>query len=70
MRIKLKLSKFLYGISKCKISCPLFLYFIKNEENDVKENNYKLENEVEINLDSHRDTKDNDNELDTCGEIF
>ena len=45
-RIKLKLSKFLYGKNKCKISWLLFLYFIKNEENDVKENNYKLENEV------------------------
>ena len=30
--IKLKLSKFLYVRSKCKISWPLFLYFIKNEE--------------------------------------
>ena len=50
-RIKLKLSKFLYGKSKCKISWPLFLYFIKNEENDVKNANYKLENDVEIKLD-------------------
>jgi hypothetical protein len=33
-RIKLKLSKFLYGKNKCKIAWPLFLYFIKQEEED------------------------------------
>ena len=49
-RIKLKLSKYLYGKSKCKISWPLFLYFIKNEEKDVKNDNYNLENKVEIKL--------------------
>ena len=27
-RIKLRLSKFLYGKNKCKISWPLFLYFL------------------------------------------
>ena len=33
-RIKLKLSKYLYGKSKVKISWPLFLYFMRNEEED------------------------------------
>ena len=40
--IKLKSSKYLYDKSKCKILLPLFLYFIKNEEKDVKENIYRL----------------------------
>ena len=40
--INLKLSKYLYGKSKCKTSWPLFLYFIKNEEKDLKEDNYRL----------------------------
>ena len=62
--IKLKLSKFLYGKSKCKISWPLFLYFIKIEEKVLKGNNYELENEIDINLNSFRNTKDIENELD------
>ena len=47
-RIKLNLSKYLYGKSKCKISWPLFLYFIKTEEKEAEEKNYKMENDVEI----------------------
>ena len=39
-RIKLNLSKYLYGKSKCEISQPLFLYFIKTEEKEAKEKNY------------------------------
>ena len=39
--IKLKLSKYLYDKSKCKNSWPILLYFIKNEEKDVKEDIYK-----------------------------
>ena len=38
--IKLKLSKFLYGKNRCKITWPMFFYFIKNEEND-KQNEIK-----------------------------
>ena len=34
--IKQKLSTFLYGRNKCKISWPLFLYFIINEENEYR----------------------------------
>ena len=32
----LKLSKYLLGKNKCKITWPLFNYFIKEEENDIK----------------------------------
>ena len=32
--IKLKLSKYLYGKNHCKISWPLFMHFIKNEEEE------------------------------------
>ena len=72
-RIKLKLSKYLYGKSKCKISWPLFLYFIKNEENDVKADNYKLENQIEIKLDDvailkDKKLKDSGNDLDHIDE--
>ena len=56
-RIKLKLSKFLYGKSKVKISWPLFLYFIRNEEEDYRKENIKFENsiEIKINLKSNED---------------
>ena len=42
-RIKLKLSKYLYGKNHCKVSWPLFLYFIKQEEEDYRLENYNLE---------------------------
>ena len=35
-RKKSKLSKYLLGKNKCKITWPLFNYFIKEEENDIK----------------------------------
>ena len=38
-RIKLKLSKYLYGKKHCHISWALFIYFIKNEEEDYRLNN-------------------------------
>ena len=47
-RIKLRLSKFLYGKNKCKITWPLFLYFIKNEEEDYRNDIYKKEKELKI----------------------
>ena len=46
-RIKLKLSKFLYGKNRCKIIWAIFLYFIKNEENDTKNDIKQLENQIE-----------------------
>ena len=46
-RIKLKLSKFLYGKNRCKITWPIFLYFIKNKENDKKNDIKQLENQIE-----------------------
>ena len=53
----MKLSKFLYGKSKVKISWPLFLYFIRNEEEDYRKENIKFENsiEIKINLKSNED---------------
>ena len=47
-RIKLKLSKFLYGKNKCKITWPLFLYFIKQEEEDYRTDIYNKEKELTI----------------------
>ena len=32
--IKLKISKFLYEKNRCKITWPIFFYFIKKKEND------------------------------------
>ena len=51
------MSKFLYGKSKVKISWPLFLYFIRNEEEDYRKENIKFENsiEIKINLKSNED---------------
>ena len=47
-RIKLKLSKFLYGKNHCKISWPLFLYFIKKEEEEYRLKIFNLETELFI----------------------
>ena len=47
-RIKLKLSKFLFGKNKTKISWPLFIYFITNEEDENKKEIFKLDNSVHI----------------------
>ena len=47
-RIKLKLSKFLFGKNKVKISWPLFIYFITNEEDDNKKEIFKLDNSVHL----------------------
>ena len=47
-RIKLKLSKFLYVKNKCKITLPLFLYFIKQEEEDYRTDIYNKEKELTI----------------------
>ena len=43
----MKLSKFLYGKNRWKITWPIFLYFIKNEENDTKNDIKQLENQIE-----------------------
>ena len=47
-RIKLKLSKYLYGKNLWKISWPLFLYFIKNEEEEYRLKIFNLETELII----------------------
>ena len=45
--IKLKLSKFLYGKNRCKITWPMFFCFIKNEENDKQDEINALLNKIE-----------------------
>ena len=45
--IKLKLSKFLYGKNRCKITWPMFFYFIKNEEKDKQNEINALLNKIE-----------------------
>ena len=46
--IKLKLSKYFYGKNKCKITWPLFLNFIKQEEEDYRTDIYNKEKELTI----------------------
>ena len=46
--VKEKLSNFLYGKNKCRISWPLMLYFIINEENEYKNNIIRKEISPEI----------------------
>ena len=58
-RIKLKLSKNLFGKSKTKISWPLFIFFIINEEKEFRLENIKFDNSIEIkniNLNNSKDT--------------
>ena len=49
-RIKLKLSKYLFGKSKTKISWPLFIFFIRNEEEEHRLENIKFDNSIEIKI--------------------
>lgn len=39
----MKLSEYLYGKNKCKISWPLFRFLIINEENDYRTEIYDYE---------------------------
>ena len=45
-KIKLKLSKYLFGKSKCKITWPLFHLFIREEESETKKEIFNLENQL------------------------
>ncbi len=47
-KIKLKLSEFLFGKNYCLITWPLFLYFIKQKENDYRIETYNNENELVV----------------------
>ena len=47
-RIKQKLSNFLYGKNKCRISWPLLLYFLIQEENECRNNIYNKEINIDI----------------------
>ena len=66
-RIKLKLSKFLYGKNKCLITWPLFLFFIINEENEYKHEIYNSETNLEekfnINYNNYNKEKNISNQL-------
>ena len=44
----MKLSKFLFGKNKTKISWPLFIYFITHEEDEYKKEIFKLDNSVHL----------------------
>ena len=46
-RIKQKLSSFLYGKNKCRISWPLLIYFLIKEENEYRSNIYNNEMNLE-----------------------
>ena len=59
--IKLKLSKFLYGKNRCKITWPIFFYFIKNEENDKQNEINALQNKIEEKINTKKCAKDNTN---------
>ena len=61
-RIKLRLSKFLYGKNKCKISWPLFLYFITNEEDIYRTECYEKEQELEYKIIADNEEKSYNNE--------
>ena len=55
----MKLSKYLFGKSKTKISWPLFIFFIRNEEDEYRLENIKFDNSIEIkniNLNNSKDT--------------
>ena len=54
------MSNFLYGKNKCKITWPLLIYFLINEENENRNNIYDNEISLEpkkINLDKFIKTK-------------
>ena len=48
--IKLKLSKYLFGKSKSKISSPLFIYFIRKEKEEYRLENNKFDNSIELKI--------------------
>ena len=61
-RIKLKLSKYLYGKSKTKISWPLFNYFIIQEEEDFRKEYRLIENSTEVQENENNLSDSNDKE--------
>ena len=60
-RIKLKLSEYLFGKSKTKISWPLFNYFIGEEEHDYRTDNINIESSLEIKISNGQENKETDN---------
>ena len=72
-RIKLKLSKFLYGKNKCLITWPLLLFFIINEENEYKHEIYNSETNLEekffTNYNIYYEETDINNQLENKSDI-
>ena len=64
-KIKLKLSKYLFGKNKCKITWPLFHLFIREEESETKKEIFNLENQLPkklnkiIKIDTNFETQNN-----------
>ena len=58
--IKLKLSEYLFGNTKTKISWPLFNYFFKEEEHDYRTDNINIESSLEIKISNNQENKEND----------
>ena len=54
-RIKLKLSEYLFGKSKTKISSPLFNYFIKEKEHNYRTDNINNEPSEIKNTNYHKE---------------
>ena len=65
-RIKLKLSKFLFRKNKYKISWPLFIYFITNEEDEIKKEIFNSDNSIEL---KEVKPKNNFNEIQNISKI-
>ena len=61
-RIKLKLSKYLYGKSKVKISWALFFYFNRSEEEEYRLDNINYENSLEFKF-NIKDDNNKENKL-------
>ena len=77
--IKMKISKYLYGNLKTKISWPLFIEFICNEEEEYRLKTYKEENKIIkkskisnqiIHNKFIKDIEDNENDKDNILRIF
>ena len=75
-KIKLKLSKYLFGKNKCKTTWPLFHSFIREEESETKNEIFNLENQLpkkivnDINLDTNLEIQNNKQKISENQEIL
>ena len=60
---KLSNIKYLFGKSKCKISWPLFIYFILHEEEEFRLNSINYDNSLKIKTEllKYNEGKENNN---------